>query len=65
MESWKRNGGIRLMVFDCCRHWVISLFGIVFSLPVSLAYRFGLPQGIWLGPWGHVDLKKPVDDPST
>ena len=32
------------------------------SLP---AYRFGLPQGIWLGPWGHVDLKKPVDDPST
>ena len=35
------------------------------SYPDSLAYRFGLPQGIWLGPWGHVDLKKPVDDPST
>ena len=34
-------------------------------LAYRLAYRFGLPQGIWLGPWGHVDLKKPVDDPST
>ena len=56
-----------------CGKLVIKAFSIAYYLLLlaalfflnDIAYRFGLPQGIWLGPWGHVDLKKPVDDPST